>query len=178
MLQMTGMVMLTFSHTLSFAFFHLTGSPGIVLGKGDNEGGKSKSNSKGKGMNYSEQLFLTHSFCPLTGLFSFALCRFTLLCSGKVTMLKMTGMAMLTFSHTLSFAFFHSTGSPGIVLGKGDNKDGKGKSNSKGKGMDYSEQLFLTHSFCPLTGSQYHACRAGLLGQAGLARLERRARSG
>jgi hypothetical protein len=73
----------------------------------------------------------------------------------------MTGRAMLTFSHTLSFAFFHSTGSPGIVLGKGDNKDGKGKSN-KGKGMDsYSEQLFLTHSFCPLTGSQYHACRAG-----------------
>jgi hypothetical protein len=33
-------------------------------------------------------------------------------------MLKMTGMgAMLTFYHTLSFAFFHSTGSPGIVLG-------------------------------------------------------------
>jgi hypothetical protein len=53
-------------------------------------------------------------------------------------MLKMTGMAMLTFSHALSFAFLHSTGSPGIVLGKGDNEDGKGKYN-KGKGMDYSE---------------------------------------
>ena len=67
-------------------------------------------------------------------------------------MLKMTGTAILTFSHTLSFAFLHSTGSPGIVLGKGDNEDGKGKSN-KGKGMDYSEQLFLNHSFCPLTHS-------------------------
>ena len=75
-------------------------------------------------------------------------------------MLKLTGTAMLTFSHTLSFAFLHSTGSPGIVLGKGDNKDGKGKSN-KSMGMDYSEQLFLTHSFCPLTGSQYHARWAG-----------------
>jgi hypothetical protein len=64
---------------------------------------------------------------------------------------------MLTFSHTLSFAFLHSTGSPGTMLGKGDdNEYGKGKSN-KGKGMDYSEQLFLTHSFCPSTGSQCHA---------------------
>jgi hypothetical protein len=71
-------------------------------------------------------------------------------------MLKMTGTAMLTFSHALSFAFLHSTGSPGIMRGKGDNKDGKDKYN-KGKRMDYSEQLFLTHSFCPLTGSQYHA---------------------
>jgi hypothetical protein len=78
----------------------------------------------------------------------------------------MMGRAMMTFSHTVSFAFFHLTGSPGIVLGKGDNKDGKGESN-KGKGMDYSEQLFLTHSFCPLTGSQYHAHQAGLLGWAG-----------
>jgi hypothetical protein len=72
----------------------------------------------------------------------------------------MMGRAMLTFSHTFSVAFLHLTGSPGIVLSKGDNKDGKGKSN-KGKGMDYSEQLFLTHSFCPLTGSQYHAHRVG-----------------
>jgi hypothetical protein len=92
-------------------------------------------------------------------------------------MLKMTGMAMLTFSHILSFAFFHLTGSPGIVVGKGDNEDGKGKSN-KGKGMDYSKQLFLTHSFCPLTGSQYHAFRAGSLGQAGWVRLERWVQSG
>jgi hypothetical protein len=38
----------------------------------------------------------------------------------------MTGRAMLTFSHTLSFAFLHLTGSPGIVLGKGNNEDGKG----------------------------------------------------
>jgi hypothetical protein len=76
-------------------------------------------------------------------------------------MLKMTGTAMLTFSHTLSFAFLHSTGSPGIMRGKGDNEDGKGKYN-KGKGMDYSEQLFLTHSFRPSTGSQYqHACWFG-----------------
>jgi hypothetical protein len=91
-------------------------------------------------------------------LFSFALYRFTLLCSGKATMLIMTGRAMLTFSHTLSFAFLHSTGSPGTMLVKGDdNEYGKGKSN-KGKGMDYSEQLFLTHSFCPSTGSQCHAC--------------------
>ena len=74
--------------------------------------------------------------------------------------MTMTGSAMLTFSHTLSFAFLHSTGSPGIMRGKGDNEDGKGKYN-KGKGMNYSEQLFLTHSFCPLTGSQYHACRDG-----------------
>ena len=73
----------------------------------------------------------------------------------------MMGRVMLTFSHTLSSAFFHSTGSPGIMLGKGDNEDGKGKYN-KGMGMDYSEQLFLTHSFCPLTGSQYHAPRVGL----------------
>jgi hypothetical protein len=81
-------------------------------------------------------------------------------------MLKMMGMAMLTFSHTLSFASFHSTGSPGIVLGKGDNEDSKGKFN-KGKGMDYSEQMFLTHSFCPFTGSEYHGCWAGSLGWAG-----------
>jgi hypothetical protein len=77
----------------------------------------------------------------------------------------MTGRVMLAFSHTLSFAFFHSTGSPGIVLGKGDNENGKGKSN-KGKRMDYSEQLFLTHSFCHLTHSQYHAHWVGP-GQAG-----------
>jgi hypothetical protein len=70
-----------------------------------------------------------------------------------VTTTILMGRAMLTFSHSLPFAFLHSTGSPGIVLGKGDNEDSKGKSN-KGKGMDYSEQLFLTHSFCPLTGSQ------------------------
>jgi hypothetical protein len=62
-----------------------------------------------------------------------------------------TGRAMLTLSHTLSFAFLHSSGSPGIMLGNGDNEDGKGKFN-KGKGMDYSEHLFLTHSFCPSTG--------------------------
>ena len=84
-------------------------------------------------------------------------------------MLIMTGRAMLTFSHTLSFAFLHSTGSPGTMLVKGDdNEYGKGKSN-KGKGMDYSEQLFLTHSFCPLTGSQYHACQA-VSGPVGLGR--------
>jgi hypothetical protein len=78
-------------------------------------------------------------------------------------MLNMTGMAMLTFSHTLSFAFLHSTGTPGIVLVKGDNEDGnKGKYIKGSKGMDYSEQLFLTHSFCPLTGSQHHARRVGL----------------
>jgi hypothetical protein len=77
-------------------------------------------------------------------------------------MLKMTGMAMLTFSHTLSFAFLHSTGTPGIVLGKGDNEDGNKGKYIKGKGMDYSEQLFLTHSFHPLTGSQYHAYWVGL----------------
>jgi hypothetical protein len=72
-------------------------------------------------------------------------------------MLKMMGMAKLTFSHTLSFAFLHSTGTRGIVLGKGDNKDGNKGKYIKGKGMDYSEQLFLTHSFRLLTGSQYHA---------------------
>ena len=77
-------------------------------------------------------------------------------------MLKMTGMAMLTFSHTLSFAFLHSTGTPGIVLGKGDNEDGNKGKYIKGKGMDYSEQLFLTHSFRPSTGSQYHAHWVGL----------------
>jgi hypothetical protein len=77
-------------------------------------------------------------------------------------MLKMMGMAMLTFSHTLSFAFLHSTATPGIVLGKGDNEDGNKGKYIKGKGMNYSEQLFLTHSFCPLTGSQYHARRVGL----------------
>jgi hypothetical protein len=72
---------------------------------------------------------------------------------------------MLTFSHTLSFAFLHLTGPPGTMLGKGDNEDGKGKSNEC-KGMAYSEQLFLTHSFCPLTSSQYHARQvvSGLVG--------------
>ena len=60
-------------------------------------------------------------------------------------MMMMTGRLMLTFSHTLSFAFLH------LIGGKLD----------KGKGVCYSEQLFLTHSFCPLTGSQYHACRVG-----------------
>jgi hypothetical protein len=39
----------------------------------------------------------------------------------------MMGTAMLTFSCTLSFAFLHSKGSPGIMLGKVDNEDGKGK---------------------------------------------------
>jgi hypothetical protein len=63
----------------------------------------------------------------------------------RVTTTIMTGRVMLTFSYILSFAFLHSTGSPGIVLGKGDNKDGKGKSN-KGTGMDYSEQLFCSCS--------------------------------
>ena len=96
-------------------------------------------------------------------------------------MLKMTGMAMLTFSHTLSFAFLHSTGSPGTMLGKGDdNEYGKGKSN-KGKGMDYSEQLFLTHSFCPLTGSQCHAhwvVPGRVVGSGGLLGSGRRVRSG
>jgi hypothetical protein len=100
-------------------------------------------------------------FFSLT-LFSFALYRFTLLCSGKATMLKMMGMALLTFSHTLSFAFLYSTGTPGIMLGKGDNKHGNKGKYIKGKGMDYSEQLFLTHSFHPLTGSQYHAHQVGL----------------
>jgi hypothetical protein len=52
----------------------------------------------------------------------------------------MTGRAILTFSHTLSFAFLHSTGSPGIVLGKGDKEDGTGKSN-KGMRMDYSASI-------------------------------------
>jgi hypothetical protein len=42
-----------------------------------------------------------------------------------------------------------------IMLANGDNEDSKGKFN-KGKRRDYSEQLFLTHSFHPSTGSQYH----------------------
>jgi hypothetical protein len=70
-------------------------------------------------------------------LFSFALYRFTLLCSGKGDNDNDDGKGVPTFSHTLSFAFFHLTGSPDIVLGKGDNENGKGKCD-KGQGMDYS----------------------------------------
>jgi hypothetical protein len=68
-------------------------------------------------------------------IFSFALYRFTLLCSGKgnnVTM--MTERVILTFSHPLSFAFLHSTGSPGIVLGKSDNVDDKESKSEQGNG--------------------------------------------
>jgi hypothetical protein len=44
------------------------------------------------------------------------------------------------------------------MLGKSDNEDDKEGKSNKGKGMGYSEQLFLTHSFLlHLTGSQYHA---------------------
>ena len=81
---------------------------------------KNKETHKSKQRTWGLILFLLpvtllnkDSFSPT--LFSFALYRFTLLCSGKATMLKMTGTAMLTFSHTLSFAFLHSTGSPGIM---------------------------------------------------------------
>jgi hypothetical protein len=69
-------------------------------------------------------------------------------------MTMMTGRLLLTFSHTLSFAFLHSIG------GKSD----------KGKGVCYSEQLFLTHSFCPFSGSQYHAHQVGLGHWVGLGR--------
>jgi hypothetical protein len=74
-------------------------------------------------------------------------------------MMMMTGRLMLTFSHTLSFAFLRSIG------GKSD----------KGMGVCYSEQLFLTHSFCPFSGSQYHAGRVGL---GNWVRLGRWVRSG
>jgi hypothetical protein len=81
---------------------------------------KNKETHKSKQLTLGLILFLLpvallnkDSFSPT--LFSFALYRFTLLCSGKATMWIMTGTVMLTFSHTLSFAFLYSTGSPGIV---------------------------------------------------------------
>ena len=68
---------------------------------------KNKETHKSKQRTWGLILFLLpvtllnkDSFSPT--LFSFALYRFTLLCSGKATMLKMTGTAMLTFSHTHS----------------------------------------------------------------------------
>jgi hypothetical protein len=57
------------------------------------------------------------------------------------------------------------------VLGKGDNNDGKDKSD-KGKGKGHSERLFLTPSFpLYLTDSQYHALARAMMMRVRMARL-------